>query len=180
MVPMTVEQFYRYADRRPEIKKMDLVAGVPVVNAAPSEIHAQIVGNLHFELSKRQRQIDAEWTVLPDIGILVSGHDRLEPDLAVVPDGPRPTRDRSDPIVVFEVLSRSTQKDDLGRKREAYTGVASVTHYVVIAQDAVKVIVFARDDGFRKRTFRSRNKIIEFPPLRASLRIEEIYYRTGL
>lgn len=71
----------------------------------------------------------------------VSDNDRPEPDVVVVSTDPLGTRDRSDVIVAFEVLSPSTKDRDLNWKREAYTSLASLTHYVVIAQDAVEVIV---------------------------------------
>lgn len=178
--PMTVDEFYAYIDAEPRGGKWELVGGKPVLNAAPSEIHAQIVSNLDYALSHRQRQSQAPWRGLPGIGVRVSGHERLEPDLAVVPGAPRRTRDRDDVVVVFEVLSPSTEKDDLGPKRMAYTGLAAVTHYVVIAQDAVNVAVFARENGFRKRVFKSPDDLIQFSSLGVSLRVAEVYYSTGL
>jgi len=81
---------------------------------------------------------------------------------------------------VFEVLSPTTRDWDLGWKRKAYTSLASLTHYVVIAQDTVEVIVFARADDFKKRTFRSRDDIIELHSLSVSLPVTEIYRRTGI
>jgi Uma2 family endonuclease len=179
--PMTVDQFYAFADAKPDHEKWELIGGEPVLNAAaPTDIHGTIVINVATVLSNRERELKAAWTVLPDIGVRVSKHDRLEPDLAVVPDGPRGARDRDDVIVLFEVLSPSTERFDLGLKRTAYTGLSSVTHYVVIAQDTVEVIVFAREDGFEKCTFRSRDDIIELRSLDVSLPVAEVYRRTGL
>ena len=56
-------------------------------------------------------------------------------------------RDRSDLIVAFEILSPSTEDRDLRWKRIAYTSLASLTDYVVIAQDSTDVVVFSRDAG---------------------------------
>jgi Uma2 family endonuclease len=88
--------------------------------------------------------------------------------------------DRDDVIVVFEVLSPSTEERDLGWKRKAYTGLASLTHYIVISQDAVEVMVFARDDDFKGRKFQSLDEAIELPSLGVSLPVAEIYRDTGL
>ena len=73
--------------------------------------------------------------------------------------------------MAFEVLSPSTEDRDLRWKRAAYTSLASLTHYVVIAQDAVEVVVFARDNAFGEKRLRS---------LGISLPLAEIYRDTGL
>ena len=89
-------------------------------------------------------------------------------------------RDRDDIIVAFEVLSPSTADRDLRWKRAAYTSIPSLTHYVVIAQDAVDVVVFARESGFAEQRFRSRDDVIDFPTLGVALPLAEIYRDTGL
>jgi len=89
-------------------------------------------------------------------------------------------RDRSDPLVAFEVLSPSTEDRDLRWKRAAYTSLASLTHYVVIAQDAVEVVVFARDNAFAEKRLRSLNVSVEVPALGISLLLAEINRGTGL
>jgi hypothetical protein len=58
--------------------------------------------------------------------------------------------------------------------------LASLTHYVVIAQDAVEVVVFARDSGFAEKRLRSVNDPVEVPALGISLLLAEIYRGTGL
>lgn len=78
---------------------------------------------------------------------------KVFPDRA---DRPRSDRNIDDPIVVIEVLSPSTRDADLGWKRKVSTKLASLTHYIVIAQDEVEVTVFARENRFRGRTLHSR------------------------
>lgn len=83
-------------------------------------------------------------------------------------------------IVAFEVLSPSTEEHDLRWKRAAYTGLPSLSHYIVIAQDAVDVVVFARDDGFAERQFRKITESIDLAVLGIPLPLAEIYRGTGL
>jgi Uma2 family endonuclease len=124
------------------------------------------------------------WMVLPELGVRVSKTDRPEPDVLVIPSDHRSVdrreRDVSNVIVAFEVLSPSTEGRDLRWKRRAYTGLASPTHYVVIAQDAIEVTVFARDDDFAERRIRSIDKTIELRSPGISLPVAEIYRDTGL
>jgi Uma2 family endonuclease len=89
-------------------------------------------------------------------------------------------RDRRDALAAFDVLSPSTEDRDLRWKRAAYTSLASLTHYVVIAQDGVEVVVFPRDNGFAERRLRSLSDSVEVPAFGITLPLAEIYRGTGL
>jgi Uma2 family endonuclease len=181
--PMTVDQFYSFTDTRPDDEKWELIGGEPVLNASPSPLHQLIVRNVVFALMICEREIKAPWIVLPGLGVRVSEEDRPEPDVLVIPSEhrrPDGRRDRNDVIVVFEVLSPSTEKRDLGWKRKAYASLSSLSHYITISQDAVEVIVFARDEKFEGRKLRSLAETIDLRALGISLPMAEIYRDTGL
>ena len=181
--PMTVDEFYAFADTRPDEEKWELIGGEPALNAAPSRLHQRIVKNVIVALENRARELAALWEVLPGLGIRISDTDRPEPDVVVVPsESPSlglKERDTRDVIVAFEVLSPSTKKRDLRWKRTAYPSLPSLTHYIVIAQDAVEVIAFARDDDFEGRKLRSLDDGIEMRSLSISLPVTEIYRGTA-
>jgi Uma2 family endonuclease len=181
--PMTVDEFYAFTDTRPDGEKWELIEGEPVLNASPSPLHQLIAGNVFVALKNREREIKAPWTAMLPLGVRVSEKDRPEPDVLVFPsDHRRPDgqRDRNDVLVVFEVLSPSTEKRDLGWKRKAYASLPSLTHYIVISQDAVDVMAFARDDAFEGLRFRSLDEAIDLRSLGISLPVAEIYRDTGL
>jgi hypothetical protein len=50
----------------------------------------------------------------------------------------------------------------------------------VIAQDAVDVVVFSREDGFAERRIRSLDEAVELRSLGVSLPMAEIYRDTWL
>jgi Uma2 family endonuclease len=182
--PMTVEEFYAFTDTRPDEEKWELIDGEPVLNASPSELHQRIIKNVAFVLTTLERRPGSNWEMLPGLGVRVSDTSRPEPDILIIPVSgasadPR-HRDRSDVIVAFEVLSPSTASRDLRWKRSAYTSLPSLTHYVVIAQDGVELVMFARDVGFAERRFRSLSDLLELPALGISLPLAEIYRDTGL
>ena len=106
----------------------------------------------------------------PDVFILPAGTVRRDPY----------NRETRDVLIAFEILSPSTAERDLRWKRTAYTSLRSLTHYVVIAQDAIDVVVFARDAGFAERHLRSTGETLELPSLGISLPLSEIYRDTGL
>jgi Uma2 family endonuclease len=182
--PMTVEEFYAFTDTRPDEEKWELIDGEPVLNASPSELHQRIIKNLSFVLATLERRPGTTWEMLPGLGVRVSDTNRPEPDVLIVPTSGGSSdpqgRDRSDVIVTFEVLSPSTASRDLRWKRTAYTGLSTLTHYVVIAQDAVDVVVFSREDGFAEHRLRSLDDSIELRSLGISVKLSEIYRNTGL
>jgi Uma2 family endonuclease len=114
----------------------------------------------------------------------VSDTSLPEPDLFIVPAGAARRdpygRETSDVIATIEILSPSTAERDLRWKRVAYISLSSLTHYIVIAQDAVDVVVFARDSGFAERRYTSLGDSLELPALGISLPLSEIYRDTGL
>jgi Uma2 family endonuclease len=182
--PMSVEEFYAFTDTRPDEEKWELIDGEPILNASPSPIHQWIVKNLVVALGNRERQLNASWVILPGLGVRVSTTDRPEPDVLIIPraafSADPLNRDTSEVIAAFEVLSPSTEARDLRWKRTAYTSLPSLTHYFVIAQDAVEVVIFARDTGFKEQRIRSLSESLEVPKLGILLPVGEIYRDTGL
>jgi Uma2 family endonuclease len=181
--PMSVEEFYAFTETRPDNEKWELIGGEPILNASPSPIHQWIVKNLVVALTLRERQLKASWAILPGLGVRVSQTDRPEPDVLVIPRAASSLdsleRDTGEVIVAFEILSPSTEDRDLRWKRTAYTGLPSLTHYIVIAQDRVEVVVFAREAGFAERRYRSIDDTIDLSSLGVSLPISEIYRDIG-
>ena len=182
--PMTVEEFYAFTDTRPDNEKWELIDGEPILNASPSPVHQWIVRNILIALGNRERELKASWAILPGLGIRVSRTNRPEPDLLIMPraafSADPAQRDTGEMIAAFEILSPSTADRDLRWKRTAYTSLPSLTHYIVVAQDAVDVVVFARDTGFAERRYRSLSDTIELPALGILLPVSEIYRDTGL
>jgi Uma2 family endonuclease len=181
--PMTVEDFYAFTDKRPDNEKWELIDGEPVMQASADSRHQRILGNLAFFLEQIARGSRPNWQAMPGIGLRLSGTNRPEPDLIIRPKGhPEENpfaRDCDDVVVVFEILPPSTQDRDLRWKRTAYATLPSLTHYVVIAQDTVDVVVFAREADFTERRLRAGDTL-DLPALGISVPLAEIYHDTGL
>lgn len=184
LAPMTVEDFFAFTDSRPDDEKWELIDGEPVLNATPSFLHQRIAANILSRLLALTTRQPQSWTVIPGIGVRIAGTKLPVPDIlvrpAAPPNGDPTSRECDDMIVAFEVLSPSTSDRDLRWKRAAYTAMPSLTHYVVIAQDAVDVVMFARDADFAERRYRSATDVLEFLALGISLSLSEIYRDTGL
>jgi Uma2 family endonuclease len=182
--PMTVEEYFAFTDTRPDNEKWELIDGEPILNASPSNLHQIILGNLAYLLGTIRSQRQQSWEASPGIGVRVSDISLPEPDLFIVPAGAARrnpyVRETAEVFVTIEIPSPSTADRDLRWKRAAYANLPSLTHYVVVAQDAVDVVVFAREKGFAERHFRALSDTIELPALGISLPLSEIYRDTGL
>ena len=77
-------------------------------------------------------------------------------------------------------MSESTADRDLGWKRKAYARLATVMYYVVIAQDTIEVVVYARASNFAEQRLESPTATLDLPALGLSLPLAEIYQDTDL
>ena len=86
------------------------------------------------------------------------------------------------PIVVFEVLSNSTADRDHGQKRWAYQTIASLRHYVLVAQDKPTVEVASRDpDGtWRSVIHRDLSARLRLEALQLDIGLDEVFARVAL
>jgi Uma2 family endonuclease len=84
----------------------------------------------------------------------------------------------TNPSVVFEVLSPSTEGDDQGDKRADFQSLASLQAYVVAAQDERRVDVYRRDGrgdwSTMPDTYRD-GQSVDLPMLGAPIAIADVY-----
>jgi Uma2 family endonuclease len=76
---------------------------------------------------------------------VASGAASMYPDVVVTCTSPDPKSDLlPEPVIVFEILSRSTHTFDRGQKWLAYQGIPSLQQYVLISQDELRVEIYDR------------------------------------
>ncbi len=83
----------------------------------------------------------------------------------------------TNPLVIFEVLSKSTESYDRGKKFDLYRQLNSLKEYILVAQDEPQVERFVRhDDGSWNLTvFKGLEAVLEFQTLPTVLPLSEIY-----
>ena len=173
--PMNVEEYFAFTDSRPDNEKWELIEGEPVLQASPSTRHQAIVANVIYCLQAIRRERRPSWIAIPGIGVRVSDTSLPEPDILIGPPGDGASRECDDIVVAIEVLSDSTANRDLRWKRKAYTRLASLMYYVVIAQDAAEVLVYARAANFTEQRIESLAAVLDLPALGISLSLADIY-----
>ena len=107
------------------------------------------------------------------------------PDAAVIcgepardPDSPTHV---TNPIVIVEVLSPSTEDYDRGEKREQYQRIESLREYVLVSQHRRSVEVFVRSaQGAWQSRIHEAGDTVELPSLGFSFTANELYDTAGL
>ncbi len=100
------------------------------------------------------------------------------PDVAVVCDPPDDDESYMDnPVVVFEVLSKSTKRVDTGEKRAAYRAVPSLRVYAMIDPVRLHVTLDRRREnrGFDTELYTDTGQVIPLPEISTELRMDSIY-----
>ena len=80
-----------------------------------------------------------------------------------------------DPVIVFEVLSPSTTRNDRIVKAREYQATPSVQRYVMLEQDAVGATVYARSGDAWTHEILVADSILALPEIGVSLPLTELY-----
>lgn len=82
----------------------------------------------------------------------------------------------TNPVVVVEVLSRSTESYDRGDKQAAYLALPSLRHLVLVSQRSLRIEVYTREsDGSFRFRVHGAGSIVQLPSVGAELDVDELY-----
>jgi Uma2 family endonuclease len=158
--------------------RYELAGSRVVMMTGGSRGHAIVVRQLARALEKR---LDAgRWAVLTsDFGVDVGPSTVRYPDVVVdVASGAFRDLTATAPAIIAEVISPSSEKDDLGPKAGEYLGLPSLSAYLVLAQDTPKTRVWLRGPrGFSQqpKVVMGLDAVIEIGPFGIVLPLREIY-----
>lgn len=146
---MTVEEYLVWSEAQEG--RYELVNGVVYAQAAERAAHAEMKGLVFVALRNAIRKAGLECRAMVDgMGVRVGAETVYEPD-ALVYCGPKLPPDAllvERPVIVVEVLSPGSGRNDLGRKLAGYFALSSVRHYLIVDPDE-RVVVHheRREDG---------------------------------
>ena len=174
--PRTVEEFEAWHLRQPE--RWEFVAGWPQLMAPASMKHTIIKGNMFAALRAALAETPCQ--------VLVDGAQVLTDEISAIPDvivtcAP-PDLSTSvivEPAIIVEVMSPSTEADDIGRKWFSYRKIPSLKHYLVLSQDERVVQVHSRAGELWRERFVGAGVLeLDDPPAR--LEIDAVYAGTDI
>jgi Uma2 family endonuclease len=81
----------------------------------------------------------------------------------------------TNPTVIVEVLSKSTESYDRGAKQAGYLALPSLAHFVLVSQREPRVEVYTREgDGFRFRVYEAGG-LVRLERLDLTLAVDDLY-----
>lgn len=171
---------YLALERRAEFKS-HYYRGEMFAMAGASREHNLIVGNLVREIGNALK--DRRCEVYPsDMRVKVAATGLYTyPDATVVCGEPEFEDNQFDtltnPMVLFEVLSASTELWDRSGKFRQYREIPSLREYVMITQDRASVERYIRqaDGGWLLQEIQSIEDSVEFDSIAVTIPLSEIY-----
>jgi Uma2 family endonuclease len=139
--PMTLEQFLAWEDRQELRYEFD--GSQPIAMTGGTAAHSAIQVNILFSLTGRLRGKPCR-PFGSNLKILAAGRIRYPDAFVVCTPAPNGAKVVSDPVVVFEVLSESTAREDVFAKNAEYRATPSIQRYIILEQTQAAAIIFVR------------------------------------
>lgn len=176
----TVAEYLAY-ERRAEFKH-EYYYGHIIAMAGASRKHNLIIANIVREIGNQLRDRPCE-TYPNDMRVRTTPQHYIYPDVVIVCDDPRFEDNEFDtllnPVVIIEVLSKSTEARDRGDKFADCREIESLREYILISQDKMSVEKFTRQDNnvWVFHSFRHAEDTLTLDSINCQLSLAEIYQR---
>ena len=159
-------------------RRHEFFDGVIVAMAGGSDEHNALAGQLAGILNNRRTGACRYYT--PDQRFWIASSIRARyADGSIICGAPEhPAHDRqatTNPVVVVEVMSPSSEGDDDGDKRLDFQSLASLQAYVLVEQDQRRVKVYRRQGGEWSVSTYGDGDGFELPHQSAAIGVGEIY-----
>lgn len=175
--PMTVEAFLAWEERQELRYEFDGFR--PVAMTGGSYAHDTIAMNLARELGVRLRGKPCQphgSNLKVRTGTTVRYPAAYVSFVSYRPDA----KLGRDPVVIFEVLSLSTEQTDLAAKNEEYESLPSVQRYVILRQDRAGGLIFERVSGDWIGRILRPGAVLHMPEIGIELPLVDLYDRIDL
>ncbi|BCG64383.1 MAG: hypothetical protein methR_P2156 [Methyloprofundus sp.] len=158
--------------------KHEYVNGDIYAMAGASENHDYISGNIFAEFHAHLKNSSCR-PFTSDIKVKTANGKFRYPDCMVVCEEDNENAYyKTKPVILVEVLSRSTRKVDEKYKLLEYINIPTLKEYVLIEQDFVDIEVFRKQDNWFPQHYFLGDEVI-FESIGLTLTVEEIYHRVN-
>ncbi len=157
--------------------KHEYIDGQVHAMAGASENHNLLSVNMASELKSRLKGTPCR-TFIADMKVKVGGNF-FYPDVMVVCQEDNDNEYyKTAPVIIVEVLSKSTRRFDQTDKRLRCQRIPSLEEYVLIEQDKGEIQVFSKKDQWQSFYYYLGDDIT-FYSLGITVRVEDIYYQVN-
>ncbi len=175
---LTVEEYLAMTDTRPAGERWELIEGVAVLNASPTNFHQIIANNIGHALATWKENHDVPWVPLLGIGtrVPVSPRSLPQPDMQVLSVQPtEESRETKDGLVLFEIISKSNTRTDQAWRLKAYSSIPNCQHYVTLSQTKPAISRYDRATGWTAVAVTGPRSSLELPALGVTIPLSLIY-----
>jgi Uma2 family endonuclease len=175
--PWTVEEFLAWERDQPE--RYEFYSGFIRMMVGETLDHNTIASNIMATLRTRLR--GGPCRAFMECKVM-SSSELMYPDVVITCAAVNAKSDVvPEPVVVFEVLSRSTESFDRDHKWLAYQSISSLRQYVLVSQDELRVDVYDREEaGWRYRVLSGPSATLELAAGPVRLAMAAIYEGSSL
>src|SRR5205085_611584 len=106
------------------------------------------------------------------IRVRLPSHTRFYYPEASVICRPNPQTEsfQDEPVVLFEVLSKSTRRIDEGEKKDAYLTIPALAVYALVEQETALVVAYRRtEQGFVREVHEGLDAVLPLPEIETLL-----------
>jgi Uma2 family endonuclease len=137
-------------------------------------LHSRLITSPCFPYGSDMRIHIPENTLFtyPDISIICGDINTFDKD-----------RDTAlQPIILIEILSKSTRDYDRGRKFKLYRDIPTIKEYMLVDSESIGVEIFRINEHnhWELEEYKNLKEIVSLPAIGVSLSMEDIYARTML
>jgi Uma2 family endonuclease len=174
---MSLDEFLAWERDQPE--RYEYARGVITMMTGGSAAHVTIAMNLAFALRQALRGTGCR-PFGSDMRI-IANHTVRYPDISVVC---RHVDDREnnipDPILIMEVISPTTEREDRGRKKFDYFATPSIQQYAIIEQDGCRVDLYTRTDTSWTDEIVEGDAVLKLSSIGVEISLDTVYEDTEL
>ena len=142
------EQIQNYGSRK---LKKEKINGKIYLMASPCIEHKNIQDNTVMIFNSYFKQNKRRCRAVSDHELYIDGKNSLEPDIKILC---RENRTDDVPVIVIEVLSKSTRDRDLGVKMDIYAELG-IKEYWIITWEASSLDIYLLNDDKRYKLYKS-------------------------
>jgi Uma2 family endonuclease len=164
------------AGERDGAVRHEYVSGQAYAMAGASARHNRIAGNIFARLNEHLDGEECE-PFISDMKIRVAPDLFYYPDVVATCDAPGGNPYfRTEPRLIIEVLSPTTERTDRNEKLAAYKSCPSVREYVLVSQDAMIIELHRRTgDAWQTELFTEPAEQCAFESIGLTMSVSDIY-----
>ncbi len=170
--PMTADEFLAWEARQDG--KWEFDGFQPVAMIGGTVAHSAIGGNLITALNNRLRGKPCR-PFGPDLKVQIGSKYRYPDAFVSCTPIPLGATVAAEPVVIFEVLSDSTSREDRTTKLVEYRSLPSVQRYVMLEQDQALVTVITRVATGWSLELLDGSGTLDMPEIGVELPVAELY-----